>query len=330
VENLVYDHRTCTNLAACPSNQIGEVNANLKALTGTSNYDLHFDDAPTIYVNGNPAPTDPGVRSLERTVGGLTSLDPYIKSGGVVQTVKMTEAMADPIEEKALHMVNADASRTPTFTLFGNDDFFFTGSNPCTGVSECVLPAFAWNHGDFQQEIGNTWVGMVGPGVAGGGPGDNHGPHGSNGIDSTTWTDHTNVRPTILSLVGLKDDYVDDGHVLVQALDKKALPKGLSGPKIADLEAADEQLNASFGEFAMDTLKSSTKALESNDSGDATYTSIEASIASLTTQRDTLAGQIRQAFNDATFNGGTITDAQATSWISQANALIAQAAALPH
>ena len=70
-------------------------------------------------------------------------------------------------------------------------------------------PGFAWNHGDIQQEIGNTWVGMVGPGVA------------SNGIDSHTWTDHTNLRPTILSLVGLKDDYTEDGHVLVQALDKK-------------------------------------------------------------------------------------------------------------
>ena len=79
----------------------------------------------------------------------------------------------------------------------------------------------------------------------------------------------------------------------------------------------------------MDTLKASTKALESNDAGDATYTSIENSIADLTTQRDALASTIRQALNDVTFNGGTITDAQATTWISQANALIAQAHALP-
>ena len=49
-------------------------------------------------------------------------------------------------------------------------------------------PGFAWNHGDIQEEIGNTWVGFVGPGVA------------SNGVDSTTWTDHTNLRPTILAL----------------------------------------------------------------------------------------------------------------------------------
>ena len=53
---------------------------------------------------------------------------------------------------------------------------------------------------DRVVEIGNTWVGMVGPGIQ------------RNGVDSTTWTDHTNLRPTILALTGLKDDYVDDGH----------------------------------------------------------------------------------------------------------------------
>ena len=233
-------------------------------------------------------------------------------------------------------MINADPARTPTFTMFGNPDFFFQASNPCTGVAVCVVPGFAWNHGDFQDEIGSTWVGMVGPGINGNGRGDdqnntanNRKVKGSQNIDSTTWTDHTNLRPTILALAGLKDDYVADGHVIVQALTKDALPKGLAGSKIAALEAADEQLNASFGSFAMDTLKASTKALESNDAGDATYTSIENSIADLTTQRDALASTIRQALNDATFNGTKITDAQATTWISQANALIAQAHALP-
>ena len=29
---LVYDHRTCTNLSTCPTNQIGEVNANIKGI----------------------------------------------------------------------------------------------------------------------------------------------------------------------------------------------------------------------------------------------------------------------------------------------------------
>ena len=38
------------------------------------------------------------------------------------------------------------------------------------------------------------------------------------------WSDHTDVRPTILSLVGLKDDYVHDGRVVTEALEVFAVP----------------------------------------------------------------------------------------------------------
>jgi hypothetical protein len=319
---LLYNHTTCTNLSQCPTNQIGEVDANIKSLlttedpTVTTGFDIHFDDAPAFYVNGQPGPTDAGVRTLERDVGNLTSVDPYIRdSSGNPETVPLTAAMADPVEEQALHMVNADPNRTPTFTMFGNPDFFFQTSNPCTGVAECVLSGFAWNHGDIQQEIGNTWVGIVGPGIE------------HRGIDSTTWTDHTNLRPTILSVVGLKDDYTDDGHVLVKALDRPVKPRGLSGSQIAALENAYEQLNAPFGAYSADTLAASTKALKGSDTDYSTFTS---DMASLEPQREALAKTIRDALFDAAFNGGTISAGQASDWISQANALIGQAAALPH
>jgi hypothetical protein len=319
--NLVYDHRTCTNLNTCPTNQIGEVDANIKTLVGQTNFDIDFDDAPNFYVNGQPSQTDPSVRALERKVGSLTSVDPYVRdSSGNPETVNMTSALADNVEENTLHMLDTDPNRDPTFTMFGNPDFFFQTSNPCTvngvGIPECANPGFAWNHGDIQQEIGNTWVGFVGPGIA------------KNGIDSKTWTDHTNLRPTIMSLVGLKDDYTEDGHVLVQALDKHALPKALNGPNIANLEQADDQVNASFGAFSQATLAASTRALESTD--DTEYNSIESSITSLTGQRNTLADAIRSALFEAAFDGTPISNTQAQSWIDQANSLISQAQALPH
>jgi hypothetical protein len=315
--NLIYDHRTCTVLTACPSNQMGEVDVNLSSGTGVlpageSPFDIHFDDAPTVYVNGQPGRTDPGVRKLEQDMGSLMLPDPYVNNG---QSIPAADQMADTVEEQTLHMVNSDPARTPTFTMFGNPDFFFQLSN-CSGVKECVAPAFAWNHGDVQQEIGNTWVGIVGPGIAKG------------GVNSTTWTDHTNVRPTMLTLLGLKDDYTEDGHALVQAFDKPALPKALNGPNIAGLEQADDQVNAPFGEFALATLASSTKALKSTDATE--YSTLENDISSLTTQRDTLAGQIRSALNAAAFNGTPISNSQAQSWIDQANSLISQAQALPH
>jgi hypothetical protein len=308
---LVYDHRTCTDLHACPSNQIGEIGYNLKA-TLPGNYSVHSDDAPTFYVNGQPGPTDPAVRALEQSAATVTQFDPYSNS-----TVNIAQGLIDVVGERAIHMVNADASRTPTFTMFGNPDFFFQTSAPCgttaSPINVCVTPGFAWNHGDMQDEIGSTWVGFVGPGVQ------------QAGVDSTTWTDHTNLRPTIMSLLGLQDGYVEDGHVLTQALDKQAIPSGMSGSSIPDLENAYEQVNAPFGAFSMAVIKASTKAL----AGDAsTYGTIESSIDALATQRNTLATSIRNAFYAAANGGGSITQSQAQSWISQANSLISQAQAL--
>ena len=316
-QNLIYDHRTCTVLTACPSNQIGEVDVNLSSGTGVlpageSPFDIHFDDAPAVYVNGQPPRTDPGVRKLEQDMGSLMLPDPYVNNG---QAVPAAQALADPVEEQTLHMINSDPARTPTFTMFGNPDFFFQLSN-CSGVKECVAPGFAWNHGDIQQEIGNTWVGMVGPGIQ------------RRGIDSKTWTDHTNVRPTMLALLGLTDDYTEDGHVLVQALDDSALPNPLEASDIGRLEQVDDLVNAPFGDFAEATLAASTRALKSTDETE--YNNIEDQINSLTEQRDTLADSIRSALNAAAFDGASISHAQAQSWISQANDLISQAQALPH
>jgi hypothetical protein len=322
----------CTTLATCPTNQIGEVDTNIKAVlpAGEPGFDIHFDDAPVFYVNGQPARTDPTVRSLEHDVGDLTSLDPYVRnSAGVVQTVKMTSALADPVELKTLHMINTDPNRTPTFVDFGNPDYFFEEANAAgnisgcpAGATQCASPGFAWNHGDVQPEIGNTWVGFVGPGVA------------NNGIDPTTWTDHTNVRPTMMALAGLKDDYEQDGHVLVQALTRQATPRGLMSPPagpdaglVGTLEQEDDLVNAPFGTFARSTLSASTFALESTD--DSVYNSVENQIQDLTTQRDALATQIKNELYAAAVNGRPIDPHLAQSQIDQARDLIAQAAALP-
>jgi hypothetical protein len=168
----------------------------------------------------------------------------------------------------------------------------------------------------IQPVIGTTWVGLVGPGFA------------NNGIDPTTWTDHTNVRPTMMTLLGLKDDYQHDGRVLTEALDKHAIPQRLFEHRntTTELGAAYEQLNAPFGQFGMDTLTASTRAISSTD--DSVYNSIEDSIAGLTTQRDALALKIETALDDAAFNNKEIKEKDAKDWIAQAQSLISQASAL--
>ena len=195
--SLVYTHAPCSVTAqtpTCPAGQIGEVNADLPGLlpSGEPAYSVHSDDAPTIYVNGNPPRTDASVRKLGYDISQAKAIDPYQGGASLPITVKL----ADSVGEQALHMVSSDPRRTPTLTLFGNDDIFFQvgQSSTCSPkVTECVDPKFAWNHGDQQQEIANTWLGMVGPGVE------------ANGIDKDTWTDHTDARPTMLALLGLSD-----------------------------------------------------------------------------------------------------------------------------
>jgi hypothetical protein len=317
-----YTHATCaqpdlTTVAACPANQIGEVDAKLKSLlpAGEPTFDYHFDDAPTIYVNGQPERTNAGVRQLEQDVWKTTVPDPYKNA-----VVPIAQRLADSVEENALHMVTSDPKRTPSFTMFGDPDIFFTEQATafpatCGTAVVCVNPSFAWNHGDVQDEIGNTWFGMVGPGI------DN------NGIDTTTWTDHVDLRATMNTLLGLRDSYVDDGRVVTQIVDSNALPNELRAGDVAQ-RLGDEykQINAPFGQFASDTLVASTAALATSDA--LKYDQIEASIANLTTERNALAGDIRQALNDAAGGVARLDENQANTWITQAQSLLDRAHAL--
>ncbi len=101
------------------------------------------------------------------------------------------KAMADREEMKALHMYTAgDPLRDPTFAYFADPNYFLTDF-PTSTCKTCINPLFAWNHGDIQPEIANTWLGFVGPGVQ------------QLGVDGQVWSDHVDVAPTIYTLLGL-------------------------------------------------------------------------------------------------------------------------------
>jgi hypothetical protein len=285
-------------------------------------FTVHSDDAPTVYVNGNPGRTDPGVRKLARESGALTWLNPYT---GLVQS-DIIQAMADPVTEATLHMVTADPFRTPTMTLFADPDWFFfaTGGVACPTPATCAFipprtpQSFAWNHGDIQDEIASTWVGYVGPGVKAGGE------------VGTVWTDHTDVRPTMLSLTGLVDDTVLDGRVVTEIMQPWALPATLHahGPTWQKLAETYKQLNATFGAFCMATLAVSTRALASGSAtDDSQYTTLTGQIATWTAQRNALAAQMKALLNDSAFHGKAINEQGAKALIKQAQALIDTAVA---
>jgi hypothetical protein len=315
---------------ACHYSLVGEANGNLQGLLKTQQgittpFTIHSDMAPTLYLNGNPARTSATARAFGRGVGALRATNPYT---GINENI--TAALADQVEEKTLHMVTADPQRTPNLTMFALPDYFlFASSAPCdeggTTPSCITVPTtpvnstFAWNHGGIQPEIGTTWLGIVGPGVK------------NSPDDSTTWADHSDTRPTMLSLVGLDDTYVHDGAVFADELAESRLPDSVREhlSTYNALRAAYKQLNAPFGAFAMSTLQASTRAIKSgNASDDSRYNSIEDQIATLTTSRDSLATSIKNALDSAIFSGAPVNEAQAHAWIAQANALIVQAQAM--
>jgi arylsulfatase A-like enzyme len=299
---------------ACAYSNIGEIDADIDSVIFTEFGDatpfrIHSDDAPTFYINGNPAQTDPKTRNLEREAGALIGFD--VIQGGNNQ---IAQALADQAEQALLHMITADPHRTPNFILFANPDYFFftSGKTPpptCTPtLADCFAedPGFAWNHGDFQQEITKTWLGVVGPGVR------------KLGEFGAIFTDHTDIRPTILSLVGLKDDYAHDGRVLFEALDDEAVSRSLRAHQdvLSDLAAAYKAINAPLGQLGFNTLTGiSTTALASDD---ATYAILEAQIKDITVKRNDIAAQMIEMLEDAAFNNRPIDEAEAKQLIDEA------------
>jgi len=89
--------------------------------------------------------------------------------------------------------------------------------------------------------------------------------------NDTTWTDHTDTRPTMLALVGLQDTYEHDGRVLIDQLDAWAVPNTLRAHRetLRRLGEVYKQLNAPFGQFGADALVISTQAIKSGGASDA-------------------------------------------------------------
>jgi hypothetical protein len=224
---------------------------------------------------------------LAHDLDALTAVSPITG-----QTDKLSVLLADQAEMKLLHMVTSSPARTPTLTMFGNSDyFFFNGSTAdCSQAPACISeqPSFAWNHGDFQQDITRTWFGLAGPGVR------------KEGRNDKVFSDHTDVRPTMMALLGLKDDYVHDGRVLVENLDEHAFPHELREGRedFVELAKVYKQLNAPLGSVGLHSLKIANRAITGDDK---TYGKYLKQIGDITVARDQLAAQIKTVLNGAAF-----------------------------
>jgi hypothetical protein len=290
----------------CTYAKIGEINTHLDRLLTTERknntpFGVHADVAPTVYIHGNPGPLDPVTRAMQKDVSQLTATSPITGKPD-----KLTVAIADRALMKLLHMVTASPARTPSFTVFGHPDYYLMTSGnrvDCGQQPDCVhaAPEHAWSHGGFQPEMSRTWMAMAGPGVR------------RLGRDDAVFSDHTDLRPTLLALAGLKDSYVHDGRVLTEKVEDQALPEGLRASRAAFEKLADayKRLNAPLGELGRISLSQYGTLYIAT--GDAAYAQHVESLTEWTAERDKLAGEIKAVLDGAVFQGRPLDSAQTES-----------------
>jgi hypothetical protein len=322
--------------------QIGETFVNLDSTLPSESqyanqpYFINPDSAPEIYLEngtganpqlGTPAQTAPNVRQFERDLSNATYTDPYTGSSSHV-----VNQAADQAELSALHMVTADPLRSPTEVAFSpgadfvnsvpaagafNSSSSTTLSDPtsnayngCNAISTTPVPSacsestFTYVHGDFAPETNDTWAGIVGPGVL------NLGSYGG------VWTDHVDIRATLLDLVGLHDSYTPDGRVITQILNPRdsadpentpalhSIGSTLIGTvlKVINAPVYETSEGAKDG-FGTATLDADTAALASGSStSDSLYTTVESDISSVTAQRNAVVANIQASLMAAELN----------------------------
>jgi hypothetical protein len=314
------------------SSQDGELAANIKGLLSTTAssgavYDVDPQGA-SIYVHGQPTADDPTVRQLERDTAAMTSNLTY--SG--VPNEQIAKYQAGALEQRVLHMQTNDPLRTPTYSIFPMPDYFFGTTGPNVAFNN----GFAYDHGYYSPNIDITWAGIAGPGavvrgVDGPGPAggnESHDPNSTRTVPEAstqgTWIEEADLRPTLLHLVGLRDDYPSDGQVIAQAL---------THPNRAIAQATElgqlyRQLNSSVGEFATNTLIADSKALASGSaSDDRRYTREQHTLAGLAARRDRVATQIKATLARAAM-GIAPRHGELKSELAQARALLKQSARL--
>jgi hypothetical protein len=175
-----------------------------------------------------------------------------------------------------------------------------------------VQPGFAWNHGGIAPEIATTWVGFAGPAFR------------QLGQTGRIWSDHTDLRPTMLSSLGLRDDYTHDGRVITELFHPGALPPSLraNADTVRRLGAVYKQINAPFGALGGATIEISTAALLGDDT---TYQRLERALERLTADRDAVAAAIRQLLEAAAFDGRQVDERHAQRLIRQGEKLLERA-----
>ena len=226
---------------------------------------------------------------------------------------------SDDAFDKFLARLSADGinQNNTLFVVTSDEGEHFTGGTPapstCDGINvPCTYAKSAepiWNHDAIAPEINTTFLALAGPGIK------------VQGVQDTLWSDHADTRPTLLALLGLKDDYVNEGRVLTEVFQPWALPTGLrdSTGEFLQLAQAYKVINAPVADLALTTLRVSTAARAADETK---RNNLQSQLLVITSLRNDLSAAMANLLNAAAFHGRRISESETRPLVRSANDLV--------
>jgi hypothetical protein len=254
------------------------------------------------------------VSDSHRAPAGSLELSPG-EAGYVTQLQANDEAF-----EKFLARLAADGINQNN-TLFvvtsGADEHFTSGAlvpTTCDAINapcSYARPGEAlWTHEASALDTNTTtFLAFAGPGVS------------IKGVETNIWSDHADTRPTLLALLGLKDDYVSQGRVLAEVFQVWALPNGLrdSPDEFLQLAQAYKRVSAPVGELALTTQRVSTAAQAADG---AKRNNLQSQLVVIAALRNDLSAAMADLLNAAAFYGRHISEPETRQLVRSANDLL--------
>ena len=163
-------------------------------------------------------------------------------------------------------------------------------------------------HQTTSPDSNTTFLGIVGPGIA------------IKGIQNEAWSDPADTRPTMLALLGLKDDYVSQGRALIETFQVWALPSGMRDSSEQFLQLAQEykRINAPVAELSLITRRVSAAALAADETK---RNNLQAQLQVIAALRNDLSDAMANLLNAAAFQGRRISDPEARQLVRSADDL---------
>ena len=252
------------------------------------------------------------ISDAHQTRGGTAIFGPG-EAGYVAQLRMNDEAFDKFVARLAADDINQNNT---LFVVTSDEGEHFTGGVPspatCDGINvPCTyakLGETLWSH-SAAPEINATFLGLVGPGI------------NVKGVEEDIWSDHADIRPTMMALLGLKDDYTTQGRALTEVFHEWALPKGVreSGEEFLKVAQAYKRINAPLAELGLTSLHISNAATASDEPK---HNNLEQQLVVIAALRDDLSAAMANLLNASAFHGRPISEPEARQLVRSANDLI--------